>query len=71
MVTLAERNARLDTLKTSVDRWAELELRRIENEAKFIDAVLQGRGARKVGTANLMELLPTMELELSAYLKVG
>lgn len=70
MATIIERNARLDSLKAAVDDWADRELKRIENEGRFIDAVLAGRGARRAGTANLSQLSVLVEDEVKAFLRV-
>lgn len=56
-------------MKTAVDDWATRELKRVENEAKFIDQVLAGRGARRAGTENLNKLAAGVEDELDAFLR--
>lgn len=51
--TRAQRDANLDALEKAVNEWAESEKTRLENEVKFMRAVLQGRGVSEAGSANL------------------
>jgi hypothetical protein len=51
--TKAARDARLDTLKVAVDEWGKKEKKRYEDEAKFLQSVIDGHtGAGKVVSAN-------------------
>jgi hypothetical protein len=40
----AQRNANLDELKDKVEEWVGKERARLDNENKFMQAVLKGRG---------------------------
>jgi len=66
--TKAERNANLDALKSAVDEYAEDEKRRLENETKFLRAVVQGRGASDAGTANLAEAGKVLQVEIDQFI---
>lgn len=74
IVTQAEidaRNERLQGLKTAVDDFAENEVKRIENETKFLKSVLTGRGADKTAVVNLLDGTKALEEEITRYLEVG
>jgi hypothetical protein len=52
--TKADRDANLDALQAAVDEWGEKERNRLENEVKFMRAVLKGRtGSEEAGTEAL------------------
>lgn len=64
-----ERDAHLDELKQAVQTWGDKEKARLENEVKFMRAVLQGRAAsEQAGTQNLLKLQNLLELEISDFL---
>jgi hypothetical protein len=51
--TKAERDARLDALKVAVDDWGKKEKKRYEDEAKFLQSVIDGHtGTGKMVSAN-------------------
>jgi len=72
--TEAERNANLDALQKAVDQWADSEKIRLENEVKFMRAVLQGRGAVPgeggvyAGTSNLSTTSTLLQAEVDQFL---
>lgn len=68
----AARDANLDTLQTAVDTWKEKEVTRLENEVKFMRAVLKGRtGSEKAGTENLNTLQEILEMEVEDFIAFG
>lgn len=70
--TKTQRDANLDTLKTAVNTWGEKEKARLENEVKFMRAVLKGRtGSEKAGTQNLNTLQQILELEIEDFIAYG
>jgi len=66
--TKDERDANLEALKKAVDEWAEVEIRRLENETTFLRAVLQGRGASDLGTKNLALASRLLQTEINQFL---
>lgn len=67
--TKAERDARLDTLKASVKKWAQSEINRLDNETLFLKSVLQGRkGVTEAATLNLSAASDIVELEINDYI---
>ena len=64
----ASRDANLDALKEAVDEWATVALTRLDNEAKFIRSVLDGRGANTAGTKNLEEASALLQADIDAFL---
>lgn len=70
--TKAARDANLDMLKTAVKTWGEKEKTRLENEVKFMRAVLKGRtGSEKAGTQNLDTLQEILKLEVEDFIASG
>lgn len=70
--TKAERDAHLDELKSAVQEWGDKEKTRIENEVKFMRAVLKGRtGSEEAGTQNLITLESLLEREIEDFLAHG
>ena len=50
-----DRDANLDKLEDAVNEWGEKEKTRLEEETKYLRAVLEGRGASDAGTKNLSQ----------------
>jgi hypothetical protein len=70
--TKAKRDANLDTLKSAVKEWGAKEKTRLENEVKFMRAVLKGRtGSEKAGTKNLDTLQEILKLEVEDFIATG
>jgi len=70
--TKADRDANLDTLKDAVKDWGDKEKTRLENEVKFMRAVLKGRtGSEKAGTENLNTLKDVLKLEVDDFIQYG
>jgi hypothetical protein len=70
--TKADRDANLDSLKSAVKSWGDKEKTRLENEVKFMRAVLKGRtGSEKAGTQNLDTLQKILELEVEDFIAFG
>jgi len=65
---VAERDANLDALKEAVDEWANREKTRLENEVKYMRAVLKGRGADSVLETNLVLASSLLQDEVDEYL---
>jgi hypothetical protein len=70
--TREERDANLDALTSAVKEWGDKETARLENEVKFMRAVLKGRiGSEKAGTANLDSLSKLLQAEVDAFMGQG
>lgn len=70
--TKADRDANLDTLKDAVKEWGDKEKTRLENEVKFMRAVLKGRtGSEKAGTKNLDTLSKFLKTEIDDFIQYG
>jgi hypothetical protein len=70
--TKADRDANLDALSNAVKKWGDQEKARLENEVKFLRAVLKGRtGSEKAGTQNLEALSSLLQAEVSEFIAVG
>lgn len=70
--TKAARDANLDSLKSAVKEWGTKEKTRLENEVKFLRAVLKGRtGSEKAGTQNLDALQEVLRLEIEDFIASG
>jgi hypothetical protein len=69
--TKHERDANLDSLKSAVDKWGEKVQARLENEVKFMRAVLSDRGAKKVGTKTLDEASALLQAEIDDFIAFG
>ena len=66
--TRADRDANLEALKTAVNDWANDEIVRLDSEAKFLKAVLQGRNSSSVGTKNLRQATLKTVSEINNFL---
>lgn len=70
--TKDERDSNLDVLKSAVKEWGDKEKARLENEVKFVRAVLKGRtGSEKAGTQNLDALQEILKLEIEDFIAFG
>lgn len=69
--TKAERDANLDSMQTALDQWADSEKTRLENEVKFMRAVLQGRGASNTGSKNLASTSALLQTEINDFIVGG
>jgi hypothetical protein len=70
--TKNERDANLDSLKSAVKEWGDKEKARLENEVKFMRAVLKGRtGSEEAGTQNLNTLQELLKLEIADFIATG
>jgi len=70
--TRTERDANLDALQAAVDEWGEKELSRLENEVKFMRAVLRGRtGSEKAGTQALDAASSLLQAEIDDFIAFG
>lgn len=65
------RNERLQKLQDAVDEWAESEKTRLDNEVRFLRAVLSGRKASNLGTKNLDQSSALLQAEINDFLRVG
>jgi hypothetical protein len=66
--TKDERNANLDELESATNDWADQEKTRLEEEVKFLRAVLEGRGASDAATTNLATVSELVQLEIDEFL---
>jgi hypothetical protein len=70
--TADERNANLDALKTAVDEFVQSERTRLENEVKFLRAVLEARGgAPDASKQNLAAAGALTQTEIDAFIVGG
>ena len=56
------------SLQEAVEDWAEKEISRLDNEAKFFRSVLQGRGIEEAGTQNLSIIAEELGVEIDAFI---
>ena len=66
--TKEERDANLDSLQEAVDKWYDIEKKRLEDENKFLRKVLEDRGASDAATANLDTASDLVQSELDQFL---
>lgn len=69
--TKEDRDANLETLRTAVNEYVEQESIRLDNESKFMRAVLDGRAVQKTATVNLREGARLVSSEIEEYLTFG
>lgn len=70
--TKDERDANLDALQAAVDEWGEKEQTRLENEVKFMRAVLLGRtGSEEAGTQALDAASALLQAEIDDFIAFG
>jgi hypothetical protein len=67
----SKRNENLDALKKAMDEFFEDEKRRLDNETKFMRAVLEGRGASDAGTRNLATQSALLQVEVDEFIAGG
>lgn len=65
------RDANLDKLKGAVDDWADKEIKRIQNENKFMQDVLKGRGSGSSATLNLSKATEVAVADIQEFLTGG
>ena len=59
----------LNTLMTEVKTWAEDQIKRLDNEAKFMRAVVKGRtGSEELGSLNLFEASKVIQAEIDEFI---
>ena len=67
-----DRDAHLDALSDAVKEWGQKEQDRLENEVKFMRAVLMGRtGSEEAGTAALDAASALLQAEINDFLLYG
>jgi hypothetical protein len=70
-LTKDERNANLDALKKALDEWSKKEKARLENEIKYMRAVLKGHGSTSTGTQNLAKTASLLQVEIDQFIVGG
>jgi hypothetical protein len=66
----ADRDKRLDELKKATEEWADKEIERLENEAKFLKSILKGRtGAGRLANQNVADSSKLLVDEISTFLE--
>ena len=66
----AERDARLDALRTATTQWADKEIQRFEDEATFLKSILKGRtGAGRLTNQNVADSSKLVVDEISRFLE--
>lgn len=63
-----ERDQNLDDLAKAVKEYADEEVKRLDNEVKFMKKVLEGRGVSNAAAKNLDELTKIVAVEINAFL---
>jgi hypothetical protein len=67
--TKSERDGNLELLKKKVKEWADDEIKRLDNEAKFMRQVVKGRtGSEVVGQTNLIESSLLVQSEIDEFI---
>lgn len=67
-----DRDANLDDLEKAVGEWGKKEQDRLENEVKFLRAVLMGRtGSEKAGTDSLDKASALLQAEINDFIAFG
>jgi len=70
--TKQERDDNLTALKDAVETWGKKEQDRLENEVKFMRAVLTGRtGPNAAGTSSLDSASTLLQAEINDFLTFG
>ena len=64
----ATRDANLDVLKSSADEYISSEITRLDNETKFLRAVLAGRGGNAAAALNLQAAATLIQTEVDEFL---
>jgi hypothetical protein len=69
MATQAERNARLDKLKSAVDAWADKEEQRLTKESALLKKILKGRtGSERLNNVSVESASDLLVDELDQFL---
>lgn len=64
------RDKRLDQLKSSASKWADKEIKRLEDEATFLKSILKGRtGAGRLTSQNVDDSSKLVVDEISQFLE--
>ena len=66
--TQVERDDNLKALKAAFDEWVGKEQVRLDNEVKFLRAVLQGRGMSSAAARNLQKALGNAVTEINQFM---
>ena len=66
--TKSARDKNLTDLKLAATTWFDKEMRRLDNESKFLRAVLIGRGINESVIQNLTALHPVVVSEITDFL---
>jgi hypothetical protein len=67
--TKTERDENLETLRKETKKWAENAIKRLDNEAKFMRAVVKGRtGSEELGSLNLFEASKVVQAEIDSFI---
>jgi hypothetical protein len=65
-----ERDKRLTELKTATTKWANKEIKRLEDEAKFLKSILKGRtGAGRLTNQNVADSSKLVVDEIAEFLE--
>lgn len=66
----ADRDKRLDELKTATEDWADKEIKRLEDEATFLKSILKGRtGAGRLANQNVADSSKLLVDEIGTFLE--
>jgi hypothetical protein len=69
--TKKERDANLEALKKATEKWADKEIERLDNEARFMRAVVKGRtGSEELGALNLAEAAELVSKEINSITEI-
>ena len=65
-----QRDARLDQLKSATDKWADKEIKQLEDEATFLKSILKGRtGAGRLTSQNVTDSSKLVVDEIAQFLE--
>lgn len=65
-----ERDKRLDELKSSTTKWADKEIKRLQDEATFLKSILKGRtGAGRLANQNVADSSKLVVDEIAQFLE--
>jgi hypothetical protein len=68
--TQADRDKRLAELKSSTTKWADKEIKRLEDESEFLQSILKGRtGAGRLTSQNVSDSSKLVVDEISEFLE--
>lgn len=65
------RDANLDALLRAVTQWSDKEMARLDNETKFLQAILRGRGVTATASKNLAAASSLVNVEINEFLLIG